>query len=410
MTNVIRTVGAGIVLIVVLFAGSLRECSASTEERAADGGAVSIVFRLRSPSPARMDAFAAGMAKRTAGMRVEPVVGDVYLAKVRLDEALNNEKAVLNEFMASGLVEFARPDGILYPPPDIAALRAEPAEQEKTWFLTKIQAPVFWEKSKGSKAIKVLVCDTGVESGHPDLRGNIGPGINLVDGSANTEPTGNGHGTRIAGLIGARGGHTGTGASGVNWDVTIIPGKISNQANGGAVHTDTAKCIKWGADQGIRIVNLSFSGAVDEPVIQEAAKYLRSHNGVLIMSAGNNGVRNDFPDNPDMIVVGGTNDIDWKPPYSNTGPYVDLTAPGSALYSTDAGGKYSKTSGTSLATAVVSGSAALMLSVKPNMTADQLADLVLKSTMDLGTPGRDEAFGAGRLDLKKALEFLTPWR
>ena len=373
-------------------------CALSAGVVAAEDGGGAVLFRLSEGSS--IGEFTAALHRNFPGITIEPVVGGVYLAKEK--SGRGNSQGLADRIGAFNMVQAVQPNTLAYPP----KLDAAAAEPDKTWFLTKIQAPLFWGKSKGSRSVRVLVCDTGIESGHPDLRGNVGTGLNFVDGSGNTEPTGNGHGTRIAGLIGAQGGHTGTGASGVNWEVQIIPGKISNKADGATDHSDSAKCIKWGADQGIKVVNLSISNAAGNLAVQEAAEYLYSKGGVLVVSAGNKGEFLDLPDDPHMIAVGGTNDLDWHPPAYNTGAYVDLSAPASALYTTDMGGKYITSNGTSLSAAVVSGAAALILSVKPELTAQQLIDLLLASTVDLGAPGRDEVFGTGRLDLKKALELL----
>ena len=365
---------------------------------AADGGEVSVFFRLSKGSA--IGEFTAALHKDFPEITVEPVIGNVYLAK---EENGRADLRVLAERVASfNMVQAVQPREFAYPP----AQAEERAEPDKTWFLSKIQAPLFWEKCKGSRSVRVLVCDTGIESGHPDLRGNVGAGLNFVDGSGNTEPTGNGHGTRIAGLIGAQGGHTGAGASGVNWEVTIVPGKVSNKADGATDHADSAKCIKWGADQGIKVVNLSISNAAGNLAVQEAAEYLYNKGGILVVSAGNKGEFLNLPDDPHMVVVGATNDLDWHPPAYNTGAYIDLSAPSSSLYTTDKGGGYITSNGTSLSAAIVSGSAALILSAKPDLTAQQLIDLLLASTADLGALGRDEVFGAGRLDLKKAIELL----
>lgn len=360
-----------------------------------------VVVKLKSPAPEYAADFAAEMSERLFGFSLEPLVGSVYLAEFEPGPSLIFKQAESTPFMESGLVEAAAPDKLIYPP----YLAAE-ADNEKGWHLAKIQAPAFWERSRGSRAVKVLVCDTGIESGHPDLRGNVGPGLNFVDGSGNTEPTGNGHGTRIAGLIGAQGGHAGAGAAGVNWEVRIIPGKITNKADGATDHADSAKCIKWGADQGIKVVNLSISGAAGNLAVREAAEYLYKKGGILVVSAGNKGEYLDLPDDPHMLVAGATNDLDWHPPAYNTGAYVDLSAPSSSLYTTDAGGKYMTGNGTSLSAAIVSGAAALILSVRPGLTSGELTALLLESTVDLGAPGRDEIFGTGRLDLGKALELL----
>lgn len=364
----------------------------------ADSG-TSVVFKLSKGGS--IEEVAAALRKEFPGITVEPVVGDVFVAKGKNARSADGGE-LAGKIAALPMIAAAQRQELSAPP----ELTAQADDSDGSWFISKIQAPLFWEKSKGSRSVRVLVCDTGIESNHPDLRGNIGAGMNFADGSANTEPTGNGHGTRIAGLIGAQGGHTGAGASGVNWEVRIIPGKITNQPNGAADHTVSAKCIKWGADQGIKVVNLSFSGAVDNLAVQEAAEYIYQRGGILVVSSGNKGEHPDLPDNPHMVVVGGTNSIDWAPPAYNKGKFVDLSAPASALYTTDMGGRYVTTNGTSLSAAIVSGAAALILSVKPDLTAQQLIDLLLASTVDLGEPGRDEAFGTGRLDLKKAIELL----
>ncbi len=271
--------------------------------------------------------------------------------------------------------------------------------------LHRIHAPEFWELSTGSKNVKVLVCDTGIESHHPDLKNNISlTGFNFADGSTNTEPSGNSHGTRMAGIIGAEA-NNGIGGVGVAWNVTIIPGKISNDPKGGVSHKVSAQCIRWGADHGIRIVNLSYSGANNNPDVIEAAKYLHDRNGILVVSAGNElGKRNEFPDDPNIIAVGFTNSIDWV--MSSTGPYVDLVAPGTSMQAPTIGGGYSVSQGASDAVAVVSGAAALMLSVRPELTATQLTDLILQSVEDKGAPGRDPSFGTGILDLQVAVKLL----
>lgn len=360
-----------------------------------------VVVKLKSPAPECAAAFVSRMSERLPGFSLEPLVGSVYLARSEPGPSLLNKQAESTPFLETGLVEAAQPDKLVFPP----VFPAE-ADAEKGWHLAKIQAPAFWERSRGSRTVKVLVCDTGIESGHPDLRGNVGTGRNFVDGGERTEPTGNGHGTRIAGLIGGQGGRTGSGAVGVNWEVQLIPGKIANKQDGGALQSDMAKCVKWGADQGIKVVNLSFSGAVDSLAVQEAAVYLREKGGILVVAAGNKGLPRELPDDPNMLVVGGTNSLDWRPPAYNTGAYVDLSAPASAMFTTDMGGKHVTSQGTSLSAAVVSGAAALILSVRPELAADALTGLLLSSTVDLGPPGRDEFFGVGRLDLKKAAALL----
>jgi subtilisin family serine protease len=234
--------------------------------------------------------------------------------------------------------------------------------------------------------------------------------MNFVDGTTQTEPSGNPHGTHMAGIIGATANGP-DGAQGVNWNVQIVPGKISNEPSGKTQHKDSAKCIRWGADQGIRIVNLSFSGAYDNEDVIAAAHYLFERGGILVMPSGNDAMSGEpkpFTDNPHMIVVGATGPDDWKAMFSAMGDHVDLTAPGVEMYTTHTGGQRIRDKGTSAAAALVSGAAALILSYRPELTAQQLSDVLLNSTVDLGSKGRDKSFGMGRLDLQKALELLGP--
>jgi len=280
-------------------------------------------------------------------------------------------------------------------------------EISKQWHLERIGAPYFWNRTTGSSTVLVLLCDTGVDSHHPDLKDNLLlPGVNFVDGSANTEPTGSPHGTHMAGLIGAVG-NNGLGISGVAWNIKVIPGKVSNDPKGVTEHNISAKCIRWGADHGVRIVNLSIGGALDNPAVIDAAKYLYSKGGILFMSAGNNGYPKDIPNIPEAIAVSATDKNDWKAYWSGSGPFVDLSAPGSEMYTTEPGGGYIMDKGTSCSTALVSGAAALLLSLNPHLTANELMQVLFKSSMDLGAAGWDPAYGHGRLDLIKALELIN---
>jgi subtilisin family serine protease len=279
-------------------------------------------------------------------------------------------------------------------------------EVSKQWYLERIGAPLFWNRSTGSSTVQVLLCDTGVDSHHPDLRDNLSlPGINFVDGTDNTEPTGSPHGTHMAGIIGALG-NNGLGISGVAWNIKIIPGKISNDPKGATEHSVSAKCIRWGADHGVRIVNLSIGGALDNPEVIDASKYLHSKGGILFMSAGNNGYPKEIAGIPEAIAVSASDKNDWLAYWSGSGPFVDLAAPGSEIYTTEPGGGYKMDKGTSCSTALTSGAAALILSLNPRLSADELMQVLLNSATDLGKTGWDQAYGHGRLNLGKALELL----
>lgn len=318
--------------------------------------------------------------------------------QITFDSMSHSEEAYASKLLKTGLVEFAEPDYILTP--DLAANDPSISTQ---WYLQKISAPTAWDMTTGNNQVQVLVCDTGVMSSHPDLKGNISnQGHNFADDSNNTEPSGNPHGTLVSGLIGAKG-NNGIGIAGLNWSIQIIPGKISNDVKGAAQVSTMVKCIHWAIEHHIRVVNLSYSGTESDAVL-DASKALFENNGLLIYTIGNTGLEVTRPPNPYALTVGATDFYDFKPAWSNTGDALDLVAPGASILSTDANGDYKRVLGTSYAAPLVSGTLALLISLNPEVPMKDLRQIILNSVQDLGTPGKDQAFGYGRLDVNKALQ------
>jgi subtilisin family serine protease len=206
----------------------------------------------------------------------------------------------------------------------------------------------------------------------------------------------------VAGLIGAKG-NNGIGMAGLNWNIQIIPGKISNDPKGAAQSSTMVKCIQWAIDHNIRVVNLSYSGT-ESDAIRDASKTLFENNGLLIYTIGNAGVEVTRPYNPYALTVGASDDYDFKPPWSNTGEALDLVAPGVWIYSTDGNGAYKNVQGTSFAAPLVTGTVALLISLNPERPMKELRQIIIDSAKDLWTPGKDKAFGFGRLDISKAME------
>jgi thermitase len=304
--------------------------------------------------------------------------------------------AICTELRASGAVDFAEPDRLIAP----GCVPNDPLYSSQ-WFHTTIGSPTAWDATVGSRSVIAAVCDTGVESTHPDLSANLRlPGYNSVDGSANTEPV-MAHGTSVAGCIGAVG-NNGTGVSGVNWTVSILPVRITNRSDGWAYYSDMASGIQWAADAGARVVNLSYDAA-SSSTVDYAAQYLRGKGGLLFIAAGNSGqdTSTTCPISPYSLVVGATESTDTLAGYSNYGTNVDLVAPGSSIYTTTTGGSYACVSGTSFASPVAAGVAALVFAANPSLTASQAENAILSTCADLGSAlagkvghGRVNAAGA----------------
>jgi len=294
-------------------------------------------------------------------------------------------------------VEFTEPDYLLFPaggPPNDPLYSAE-------WHLAAINAPAAWEITTGSDQIILAVCDTGVDATHPDLAGQLVQGWNVVDQNGDTSPV-HPHGTMVAGAAAAAG-NNGIGVAAPAMNCRIMPLRITSRSDGAAATSDIIAATVWAADHGARVINLSYAG-YSSPSISEAAKYARSKNAVFVMAAGNDAGYVGGPDDPNIIAVSATTEMDTLASFTSTGPYVDLAAPGSGILTTGLDGTYQSVSGTSFSAPLVAGTAALMLSAYPTLSAAQVEAILKVSTDDRGASGYDTGYGFGRLNAGYALE------
>ncbi|KXK07631.1 MAG: Thermophilic serine proteinase precursor [Microgenomates bacterium OLB22] len=218
-----------------------------------------------------------------------------------------------------------------------------------------------WDRLPASPApIQVAVVDTGVDATHPDLQGAIvqqsqflGQGVPVTDE--------NGHGTHIAGIIGARG-NNGQGIAGVDYVTQLMNVKVLD-ASGNGYYSSIAAGVMWAADNGAEVINLSLGAPYDSPSLKEAIDYAWSKGAVIVAAAGNNGASGAlYPARYDHVIgVGAIDENLHRSSYTNTGIGVDLAAPGDKIFSTRKGGGYVTMTGTSMASANVAGIAALIL-------------------------------------------------
>ena len=180
---------------------------------------------------------------------------------------------------------------------------------------------------------------------------------------------------------------------------------VALNASNYASYSNIARAITYAADRGVRVINVSITGTTASSTLQSAVNYAWNKGSVVIAAAGNSGsTAMGYPAACDKVIaVGSTESTDAKSSFSNYGTWIDVTAPGSGIYTTFRGGGYGAASGTSFASPITAGVAALMLSVKPALTATQLTELLRGSARDLGTAGFDVSFGAGRIDANQAV-------
>jgi len=322
------------------------------------------------------------------------------------------------------------------------------------WHYAAINLPQAWDHTVGSDEIIVAVVDTGIVSGHPDLQGRLVAGYDFIENLA-TSRDGDGrdpdpedpgdlfggpgqssfHGTHVAGTIAAATDNT-IGVAGVTWQTKIMP--VRALGVDGGTSFDVAEAIRFAAGlpnvsgqvpaTPAHVINLSLTGVPGElATAAELAALAAAHQAgaVVVAAAGN--ARSSLPTfpaaAPETISVNAV-DIQLElASYSNFGSTIDLAAPG-GFTGTDVNGdgfadgvvstaasdltgsiefKYAVSNGTSMAAPHVAGVAALVLAANPDLSADEVREVLQSSAMDLGEPGRDDIFGHGLVDAAAAV-------
>ena len=289
--------------------------------------------------------------------------------------------------------------------------------RESQWALNQLDFEDVWDTTNGG-GLCVAVLDTGAETTHPDLAGNVAATWDATGQGVNDD---HGHGTHVAGVIAATA-NNGVGIAGAAPGVKLMIGKVlTNEGTG----TDawTASGIIWAVDNGASVINLSLGATCPESnptgcasaAMQTAVDYAQSHDVVVVAAAGNNGDPNSPPSNPAYnhwswpaafswpIAVASTNAAMNRSSFSTQASYVDVAAPGSSIYSTYLDGGYAWSSGTSMATPHVTALVALLRAAHPSESASQITARVTSTATDLGSAGRDNGYGWGLIDPGAAL-------
>ncbi len=254
--------------------------------------------------------------------------------------------------------------------------------------------------------VVVAVVDTGVDATHEDLAGTVLPGWDFVRGVPGGDHDPYGHGTHVAGIVAATAGN-GKGVTGAAPGVRILPVRVLGD-DGYGWTSDIAKGIRWAADQGADVINLSLGGTSGASIYRAAIDYAVNTRGAVVVAAAGNeyldGNPVEYPAaDPDALAVGATTSKGQRASFSNTGTYVDLAAPGSSIMAPcpvpasicgDPSG-YRRLSGTSMATPYVAAAAALLRAGRPDATPANVRSWLESTATDAGAPGRDVEFGAG---------------
>jgi len=398
-------------LVAVAVASAAGGASGHSGKRA-EAGSILVGFRAGVSAPAQADVLADAGAKATK--RFVPIRGALVSVSpgttAQTIRALNRDPRVA----------YAEPNFILH----AADVLPNDPFFPRLWGLhntgqtvnftagtpdADIDAPEAWSVSTGSADVVVAVIDTGVNTAHPDLAPNIwlnagedctGCRTNGVDDDGNgyvddwrgwdfangdNDPTDdNGHGTHVAGTVAATG-NNGLGVAGVTWSSRIMPLKFLG-ADGSGTTDDAISAILYAREKGVPILNNSWGGGEVSEALRDAIEQTDASGELFVAAAGNDFTNTDFEpfypanyDLPNVLVVGASDQFDRKAWFSNYGTRtVDLSAPGTNVYSTWTSATYRFADGTSMATPQVSGAAALARAVFPDASGVGLKALLLR--------------------------------
>ncbi|MGE0027919.1 MAG: S8 family serine peptidase [Thermoleophilia bacterium] len=310
------------------------------------------------------------------------------------------------------------------------------------WHWTITNFPAAWDIARG-EGQRVAIIDSEFDTEHIELKPKLLTGKNFDSGTTGYRTTSvrandldiqsqTLHGSHVAGLVAAVSDNA-NGVPGACFDCVVIPYKTG--LRGGAPGTPQTTDAKFVSDVSeaitdianrtdVRIISMSLGTDRMHPAMRDAVAYALSKGKIIVASAGNGqlnnpGVQNYPASFPGVIGVGATQPDDNIAPFSTNGDFVDVSAPGHGILSTwdsripvnapasiapTHGVGFKNLSGTSMATPIVSGLVALMLQLKPDLSAAEVQTLLEQSAVDLGAPGKDPVFGAGRIDAFRTLQ------
>lgn len=402
-----------------------------------------ILVRVRAD---RVDAAGLMAAADATAVDALAACGPTSAASYRLQVPVGQELASIAALGQDPAVLVAEPNYLVYAAgalqgaiaaqPETPFVVNDPNYLERQWYLQRINASRAWRLSYDAAGfggnlapIQVAIVDSGIDLNHPELAENLLPGKTYVNGTT-TPQDDYGHGTHVAGLVGAIT-NNGIGIAGVAPAVRLDPRKVLNRFGSGYVD-GVVQGICDAVDEGAHIVNLSLQATFHSQLLEDAVKYAAARGVLLIGASGNS---RSQPVQPvayparykEVIAVAATDYNDQRASYSNYDPgeaLIDLAAPGGTeqlpIHSTWARGAwceserttlsasgYCDANGTSMAAAVVTGAAALLWSLDRDLTAEEVRTL-LTSTANPATDGSGYQLGAGRLDLQAAVHRLLP--
>lgn len=363
-----------------------------------------VIVRFREGMSA--DAVAAILAQQQAQVVREIKPLNALVLRSQPGQAL----ALIRALRQRADVRYAEPNALA----QIAVAPTDPdySDISKVYAPQMINAETAWNYTTGSASVTVAVLDTGISLTHPEFSGQTVAGYDFVHNDSDPSDD-EGHGTHVSGIVAAAM-NNGQGNTGIAPGVKIMPLKVMDYTGYGS-WVWVADGVIYATDHGADVINMSLGSAGTSYLMTDAVAYAASHDVVMVAASGNSGLNQTYypAGYPAVIAVGGTDYYDEWWTLSNYGTFVDVTAPGDTVWSTNwttsNPNAYQYFSGTSQAAPHVSGLAALILSAHPSFSAADVRAIIQQTAVDKGAAGYDIYYGFGRIDAGAALAAAASW-
>ena len=357
-------------------------------------------------APARADLVELNWAHAREGARLARAAGGTELAhELRIWRVPSYAVADLRR---AGVVRISRTEQLL-PTSAASQLQATDPLVPQEWWRAAIGSDLVESPGAGKP---VTVVDSGVDLTHPEFATR--PNTTALNSQTTTELDEE-HGTEVSSVIAAP--NNGVGIVGIYPDAVL---RVWDASPFGFLNEGSAiQGIYEAARRGPGVINLSFGGEDDDPLLDDAIRFAFRSGSLVVAAAGNDALDGNPPNfpafYPHVLTVGATNESNQVAVFSTVSPTVDLAAPGVNIpvaepLAQEPTGYSTTAAGTSFASPLVAGAAAWVWTVRPELDNTQLFELMRRSATDIGTPGFDNASGYGLLNIPRALNFRTPPR